>query len=71
MEYLIPIWWHSVSKIVQKHSWEGFHTAAVIVRKWATPFVCLSEGATVTKGGGAYRLHHRTKLEAKQYGKPF
>ncbi len=34
---------------------QGFHTAAVIIRQWATPFVfCLSEGATVTKGGGAY-----------------
>ncbi len=32
---------------------QGFHTAAVIVR--LSNSVCLSEGATVTKGGGAYR----------------
>ncbi len=39
MEYLIPIWLPSVSKIVE----QGFHTAAVIVRQWATPFVCPRE----------------------------
>ncbi len=30
MEYLIPIWWPSVSKIVQKHHGQSFNTAAVI-----------------------------------------
>ncbi len=43
MEYLIPIWLPSVSKIVQNIVEQGFHTAAVIVRQWATPFVCPRE----------------------------
>ncbi len=39
MEYLISIWLTSLSKIVQKQFCvgQGFHTAAVIVRQWATP----------------------------------
>ncbi len=37
MGYFIPIWWRSVSKIVQKHFvGQGFHTAATIERQWAT-----------------------------------
>ncbi len=49
-EYLIPIWWPSVSKIVQKHcgtriSHCSFHCKTV------SNYFCLSEGATVTKGG--------------------
>ncbi len=43
MEYLIPIWLPSVSKIVQNIVEQGFHTAAVIVRQWAPPFVCTRE----------------------------
>ncbi len=45
MEYVIPICWPSVSKIVRKHRGTRFHTADVIVR----------QGATVNKVGGAYR----------------
>ncbi len=50
MEYLIPIWWPSVSKIVQKLRGTRFSRCS---SHWKTVSnsVCLSEGATVTKGG--------------------
>ncbi len=54
MEYLIPIWWPSVSKIVQKHNGTWFSHCSCHC-KTVSNSVCLSEGATVTKGGGAYR----------------
>ncbi len=44
MEYLIPIWWPSVSKIVQKTWWNKVFTlTALTVRAWATLFVCPRE----------------------------
>ncbi len=53
MEYLIPIWWPSVSKIVQKH--RGTRVSHCSCHcKTVSNSVCLSEGATVTKGGGAF-----------------
>ncbi len=54
MEYLISIWWPSVSKIVQKHG-TGFSQCSCHC-KTVSNFVCLSEGATVTKGGLTDRL---------------
>ncbi len=54
MEYLIPIWWPSVSKIVQKHRGTRFSHCSCHC-KTVSNSVCLSEGATVTKGGEAYR----------------
>ncbi len=50
MEYLIPIWRPSVSKIVQKHHGTRFSHRSCHCKQ-----LFLSEGATVTEGGGAYR----------------
>ncbi len=53
MEYLIPIWWPFVSKIVQKQHGPRFSHCSCHC-KAVSNSVCLSERATVTKGGGAY-----------------
>ncbi len=50
MEYLVPIWWPSVSKIVQKHYGTRFSHCCSHC-KTVSNSVCLSEGATITKGG--------------------
>ncbi len=50
MEYFIPNWWPSVSKIVQKHHGTRFSHCSCHC-KTVSNSVCLSEGATVTKGG--------------------
>ncbi len=47
MEYLIAIWWPCVQNCAKTHC--SCHCKTV------SNSVCLSEGATVTKGGGAYR----------------
>ncbi len=52
MEYSIPICWPSVSTIVQKHRGTRFSPCSCHC-KTASNSVCLSERATVTKGGGA------------------
>ncbi len=52
MEYFIIIWWPSVSKIVQKHRGTRFSRCSCHC-KTVSNSVCLSEGATVTKGGRA------------------
>ncbi len=51
MEYLISIWWHFVSKIVQKHCGTRFSLYSSH-RKTVSSSVCLSEGAPITKGAG-------------------
>ncbi len=51
MEYLISIWWPSVSKIVQKHPGTRSSHCSYHFKTASNP-VCLSEGATVTTGGG-------------------
>ncbi len=51
MEYLIPIWWPSVSKIVQKHRGTRFSHCSCHC-KTVSNSLCLSEGATVTRGVG-------------------
>ncbi len=51
MEYLIPIWWPSVYKIVQKHRGIRFSHCSCHCETVSNS-VCLSEGATVTKGAG-------------------
>ncbi len=54
MDYFISIWWPSVTEIMQKHSGTRFSHCSCHC-KTVSSSVCLSEGATVTKGGGAYR----------------
>ncbi len=49
MEYLIPIWWPSVSRIVQKYHGTRFSHCSCHC-KTVSKSICLSKGATVTKG---------------------
>ncbi len=50
MEYLIPIWWPSVFKIVQEHCETRFSHCSCLCK--SEQVASLSEGATVTKGVG-------------------